>query len=369
SKLMELWKSTLENLVMPTSDFWKNKRVFLTGHTGFKGSWLSLILSELGAQVCGFSLPPENDIYHQLQVPKKVESHHGDLRDVPHLERLINEFKPEVLFHLAAQALVRKSYDFPRDTWSVNLMGTINLLDSISKVDSLKSVVIVTTDKVYRNTNDGIPFKENDPLEGADPYSASKAAADIASFSYAKSFYNKRNGSLRLATARAGNVIGGGDWAEDRLIPDIFRSIKLGKELDIRNPHATRPWQHVLDVCNGYLSLAQYCYSLSSEETPRAFNFGPSLSHSWSVQQILEFMKKNLDTPFNWRCIENNVDKPEAQKLFLDAQKANHQLQWSPKLDIHQALLWTIDWYQSWLDGGHLEAVTVEQIKKYGKMP
>jgi CDP-glucose 4,6-dehydratase len=346
--------------------FWRGRRVLLTGHTGFKGAWLSLWLEQLGAEVVGVALPPETEpaLYSLLAPIIGLRSRVGDIRDPVMLAQAVAEARPQIVIHMAAQALVRRSYRRPMETFGINVMGTALLLDSLRTVSDLQAVLVITTDKVYRNSGRGEPFAENDPLGGADPYSASKAAAELATASMAASFFAGRG--VAVATARAGNVIGGGDWSEDRLIPDIWRAVQAGAPLRLRNPQATRPWQHVLEPLGGYLHYAE-CLA-SRANVPRALNFGPPLGDVATVAEVADALLAALHPGQGW--IRDDGEQPEeAQLLALDPTLATRSIGWRPKLAASQALQWTADWYRTVADGTPARAATLDQIARYEMLP
>lgn len=329
---------------------YKGKKVFLTGHTGFKGSWLLKTLSLLGAEVKGYSLAPQtsNDLFHIIEGEKLCQSVIADLRDKTKLELEIVEFQPDFIFHLAAQPLVRLSYDIPAETFEVNVMGTANVLDAIRLLNKKCSVVIITTDKVYHNNEWEYPYRENDRLGGYDPYSASKACSELLIDSYRNSFFNSKEYNKHLkgiAVARAGNVIGGGDWSKDRLIPDIVRSLMANKPVVIRNPNAVRPWQHVLEPVVGYLSLGMYL-----EKKPidfaQAYNFGPQSEDALSVEEMVKAAIESWG--FGEYQIEHEANQPhEAGLLKLDISKVKSELNWMPKMNAKETVKFTLDWYKN----------------------
>jgi CDP-glucose 4,6-dehydratase len=324
------------------ADIYRGRRVLITGHTGFKGSWLALWLKELGAQVTGISLDPDRQVNHWELLALNVADHRHDIRDAAKISALVQATRPEVVFHLAAQSLVRRSYREPVDNWSTNLMGTAHILEACRLVESVKAIVAVTTDKVYANQEWPWGYRENDPLGGHDPYSASKAACEILIGSYRSAFFSEIHTAL-LASARAGNVIGGGDWAEDRLIPDLVRSISRREPLVIRSPNATRPWQHVLECLSGYLMLGQKLLE-SRREYAGAWNFGPGPEDNRTVSEVLEMLRGS------WReLVWEQTREPvphEASLLYLDPTKARTKLGWRPVWHIEQALQITASWYR-----------------------
>ncbi|CAB1370495.1 CDP-glucose 4,6-dehydratase [Denitratisoma oestradiolicum] len=328
-------------------DYWKNRKVLVTGHTGFKGGWLSIWLTRLGAQVTGIGLPPATQpaLYELAEIGALVSSHFQDIRDLPRLRETMLAAQPEVVFHLAAQPLVRASYRDPIETWSTNVMGTAHVLEAVRTCPSVKAVVVVTTDKCYENREWPWGYRENDTLGGHDPYSASKAGSELVVCSYRRSFFSA-DGPL-LASARAGNVIGGGDWSEDRLIPDAARAMLAGQPLSIRSPDATRPWQHVLEPLNGYLLLAEHLLA-GEARAAEAFNFGPEREGNRSVIEVLGELQRN------WPELQINLPADgatptlhEANFLYLDSSKAWNTLGWKPVWTLGQALSQTATWYQA----------------------
>ncbi|MBA3634751.1 MAG: CDP-glucose 4,6-dehydratase [Acidobacteria bacterium] len=344
-------------------EFWNGKKVLITGHTGFKGSWLAFWLKTLGADVCGYALAPETqpNLFENLALENQINSIIGDVRDLPHFEKVLWDFQPEIVFHLAAQSLVRKSYREPVETYTVNVIGTINILEAVRKTDSVKSVVIITTDKVYENKEWHWAYRENERLGGFDPYSNSKACAELAVSAYRNSFFGE--GKTLIATARAGNVIGGGDWSEDRLLPDVFRSLIFGEKLLIRNPHSIRPWQHALEPLSGYIKLAEKLYN-GEKSFAEAWNFGPSDEDSKSVGWILENIGRIWNEPVNWEIAEEKQTH-EARLLKLDSAKAKTELKWLPKLNLDEAVNLTAEWYRGFKDRQDLVKLTNRQIEFY----
>jgi CDP-glucose 4,6-dehydratase len=350
---------------------WRGRRVFLTGHTGFKGGWLALWLAQRGATVRGFALDPmtEPNLFTAADVASAVEDVRGDLRDAAAVERALVEFRPEVVFHLAAQAVVRQSYDDPLLTYSTNVMGTVNVLEAVRKAPSVRAVVCVTTDKVYRNQEWEWPYRETDTLGGFDPYSSSKACAEIAVAAYRSSFFSaeRRGGhGAAVATARAGNVIGGGDWSKDRLVPDLVRGFVAGEAILIRRPEATRPWQHVLEPLSGYMRLAERMLE-QPERFATAFNFGPADEDAWPVERIATKLAGMWGAGARWvRDEAEHVH--EAHTLRLDSSRARAELEWRPRLRIEQALEWTLDWYRGWKQGEDMRRLTLGQIAEYERL-
>jgi CDP-glucose 4,6-dehydratase len=340
------------------------KRVLITGHTGFKGAWLTFLLKEIGAEVLGYALPPAQSGSHfeELGLKHSIQHVEGDVRDAAKLAATMTKFQPEFVFHLAAQALVRRSYADPASTFDTNVMGSVNLLEAVRQCDSVRSLVYITSDKCYENLEWVWGYRENDRLGGHDPYSASKAAAEIVFSTYAHSFFAHRP-ELGAATTRAGNVIGGGDWAEDRIVPDCVRAIRDGRVIELRNPAATRPWQHVLEPLSGYLLLAARLRE-SPEAYKGAWNFGPASSQ---VRTVLD-VAKNIVAGFGRGSIDfvlGNGKHHEARLLQLNCDKAHHLLGWHPNWNVEQTLAMTTDWYKAVLDGAEVSSVTRKQLKDY----
>ena len=344
-------------------EFWQGKKVLITGHTGFKGSWLAFWLDLLGAEVCGFSLAPDSqpNLFENLQLESKILSVIGDVRDLENFQKTLESFQPEIVLHLAAQSLVRRSYREPVDTYTTNVIGTINILEAVRKNDFVKSIVIITTDKVYENKEWHWAYRENERLGGFDPYSNSKACAELAVSSYRNSFFAESD--CLIATARAGNVIGGGDWSEDRLLPDVFRSLIFGDKLEIRNPASIRPWQHVLEPLAGYLKLAQKLYE-GEKSFSDAWNFGSEDADAKPVGWILEKIKNVWNGDVNWE-ISQAKQPHEAKLLKLDSTKAKNELNWLPKLNLEDAINLTAEWYQGFKDKKDLIELTKSQIEFY----
>ena len=347
----------------PSPQFWSKRRVFLTGHTGFKGSWLSIWLQKMGAEVCGFSLSPSTipSLFDDCQVEKGMESLIGDIRDMPALSAAMQSFKPDVVLHLAAQPLVRESYSDPLGTFSTNIIGTANILEAARHIGCVRAVVNVTTDKCYENREWEWAYRENERLGGHDPYSSSKACSELITSSFRSSFFNDLG--IGLATARAGNVIGGGDWSVDRLIPDVVRSIVSRKPLTIRNPSATRPWQHVLEPLSGYLILAE---NLFKEGLPysEAWNFGPLEQDvkpvSWIADHIISLWGHDQKI-----IIDRSPNVHEANLLKLDISKAKARLNWEPRWDLVTALDKIVDWNKVIVKGGNSRVMCEQQISEF----
>ena len=343
---------------MLDSSFWYGKRVLLTGHTGFKGSWLLLWLQELGAQVWTFALDVEagprlfSDLVYERPPGERWHHQIGDLADLETLKSLVHQAQPDVVFHLAAQSLVRRSYEDPLGTWSTNVIGSLHLLESLRSLEHDCAVVMVTTDKVYENREWVHGYREPDPLGGHDPYSASKAGAEIAIASWRSSFCGlaaHQTPYLHIATARAGNVIGGGDWAAHRIMPDAMRSLSRGKPISVRNPSATRPWQHVIEPLCGYLMLAEALLSNKKNPPCEAFNFGPSLSSNRSVGDLVETILEHW--PGSWLAQNDPFEPHEANLLHLQIDKSHHRLSWQPLWDFSTTIARTVSWYRSVNDG------------------
>ena len=340
------------------------RRVFITGHTGFKGSWLAFLLHEVGAEVMGFALPPTTAVNHfdLLKLDGKIRHIVGDIRDASLVANVLKEFQPEYVFHLAAQALVRPSYDDPAATFATNVLGSVNLLDAVRQCESVRSLVYITSDKCYENVEWIWGYRENDQLGGRDPYSASKAAAEIVFSSYARSFFELRP-LLGAASARAGNVIGGGDWAIDRIIPDCIRAIEAGEPVLLRNPGATRPWQHVLEPLAGYLLLAARLY----EEPKRwggSWNFGPSTHEVRTVKNVAEVIVGHIGRG-RVEVIESQTQVHEARLLQLNCDKAHQLLDWYPHWHVDKTLEATALWYKAVMNGGNAELITRAQIHEF----
>lgn len=344
-------------------EFWHGKRVFLTGHTGFKGGWLALWLADMGAEVHGYALAPPT--VPNLFTVANLQDHLAnstiaDIRDAAALAQAIQTAQPDVVFHLAAQPLVRYSYAAPVETYAVNVMGTVNLLEAVRQTPSVKAVVNVTTDKCYENREWVWPYRENEAMGGFDPYSSSKACSELVTAAYRRSFLE--SAGTHLASARAGNVIGGGDWAVDRLVPDFLRALDAGQVLTIRSPLATRPWQHVLEPLSGYLILAERLFS-EGLEFAEAWNFGPDEADARPVQWIVEYLCSQV-AEAAWRC--DAAPQPhEANMLKLDSSKAKAQLGWRPRWNLKAALGKTLAWHQAWKQGLDMAAISGQQIREY----
>lgn len=349
------------------SEFWHKKTVLISGHTGFKGSWLALWLQDLGAEVVGYSLAPpsEPSLYDAARVTEGMASVHGDLRDFAHLRAVVVEHRPEIVFHLGAQALVHEGYRDPLGTYSTNVMGTANILQAVRDCDSVRAVVSVTSDKCYANNEWVWGYREVDALGGKDPYSDSKACAELVTAAFRSAYFEREDEArrVRVATARAGNVIGGGDWAADRLVPDLIRGIQSGVPTRIRRPQATRPWQHVLEPLRGYLDLAEWLWN-NGEEAASAWNFGPSETDArpvhWVADRVVELWGEGAD----WE-LDGASYAPEARYLKLDCSKSRQILGWIPALSAEEALAWSIEWYRKHYEGADARALTLDQIQRY----
>jgi CDP-glucose 4,6-dehydratase len=334
--------------------FWASRRVLLTGHTGFKGSWLALLLSELGAKVTGVGLQPDTtpNLFGQLELARRLERHHmADVREPQALAEIVEACQPEVVLHLSAQPLVLRSYEDPLGTWATNVMGSLHLLEALKPLKHPCVVVMVTTDKVYENQEWNYGYRENDRLGGHDPYSASKAAAELAIASWRASFCGERSHQtpyLRIATARAGNVIGGGDWAQDRIVPDAMRALAARQPIPVRNPAATRPWQHVIEPLAGYLRLAEVLATVGDPPC-EAFNFGPSLASNRSVGELVSTILEHW--PGQWLDQSDPNAPHEANLLHLQIDKAHHRLGWQPRWDYATTIARTVGWYRNVHEG------------------
>ena len=345
---------------------WQDKRVFLTGHTGFKGGWLSLCLHEAGARVFGYSLPPESEpnLFAAADVSRIVEGTMADIRDLPALTESLSRSEAEVVFHLAAQPLVRRGYADPIATYSTNVMGTAHVLEAARQCERVRAVVVVTTDKCYENREWTWGYRENDRLGGDDPYTSSKACAELVTHAYRRAFTGPAGRTLLIATVRSGNVIGGGDWADDRLIPDAVRAFSAREVLLVRNPHAVRPWQHVLEPLSGYIALAEKLLN-GEEETADAFNFGPAPENAQSVQEVINAVT-TLWGGGQWKH-DDGIHPPETRFLSLDSTKAMKALNWHPMLNLTTTLKMTIEWYKAHRMGANMNQVSREHVYAYKK--
>lgn len=348
--------------------FWHGRRVFLTGHTGFKGSWLSLWLQSLGAELTGFALqsPTQPSLFEEAHIAGGMRSVIGDIRDLPALQGAMQAARPEVVIHMAAQPLVRYSYQNPVETYATNVMGTVHLLEAVRSAPGVKAVVNITTDKCYENREWVWGYRENEPMGGYDPYSNSKGCAELVSAAYRSSFFNASSHAqhgVALATVRAGNVIGGGDWAQDRLIPDILAAFEQGKRVNIRNPHAIRPWQHVLEPLRGYLTLAERLFE-HGPSYAEGWNFGPNDEDAKPVGWIVEHMAALWGNDAQWQ-IDTGEHPHEANYLKLDISKARSRLDWHPALRLNDALKLIIDWSKQRQAGADIRQLTLAQIDAY----
>ena len=349
--------------------FWSGKTIFITGHTGFKGSWLSLWLNQMGAKVYGYSLDPPTDpaLFDVAKVGSLINGDiRGDIAELNTLKTSLKGAKPDIIFHFAAQSLVRFSYANPLMTFATNIMGTANLLEAAREIDNVGAIIVATTDKVYQNDEDVLEFNEKAPLGGHDPYSASKAAAEIITASYRSSLYNRKDYQpLKVATARAGNVIGGGDWAVDRLIPDCLRSFTSGEPVRLRYPEAIRPWQHVLEPLSGYLTLAENLFLENGASFSKAWNFGPKGSNAATVKYVADSMAKHWGNGATVASENNGSASHEATILRLDSSLAYKELGWLPRWSLKQTLEKTVEWHQQWLYGTSMSSVCRDQIEVY----
>ena len=348
---------------MLNQSFWNNKRVFLTGHTGFKGSWLSLWLTSMGAEVKGYALEPATSpsLFEVAHVGECIHSEIGDIRNLNQLRKSMVDFNPDVLIHMAAQPLVRRSYKEPVETYDVNVLGTVKVLEAARSCANLKSIVSVTTDKCYENKEWVWGYREDEPMGGYDPYSSSKGCAELVTSAYRRSFMQEQG--IGLASARAGNVIGGGDWSEDRLIPDILHAFEKGKSVVIRNPKATRPWQHVLEPLSGYLMLAELLYE-QPDVYDEGWNFGPHDDDAKPVDWILDRMVRMWGDGALWN-LDKGSHPHEAGFLKLDISKAKARLHWQPTWQLEDTLKRIVDWHQAWLNGEDMQAVCFNEIHDY----
>ncbi len=357
----------MENVVNP----WQGRRVFLTGHTGFKGGWLALWLARRGAQIRGYALDPatEPNLFTVASVATVLDDIRGDIRDCAKLESSMVEFRPDVVFHLAAQPILRRSYTDPLGTYSTNVMGTAHVLEAVRKTSSVRAVVCVTSDKCYQNQEWVWPYRETEALGGFDPYSSSKACAEIVCAAYRTSFFSVNplhEHHVGLATARAGNVVGGGDWSEDRLIPDLIRGFQAGQPVLIRRPKAVRPWQHVLEPLHGYMMLAERLHEGPSPFSS-SFNFGPNDEDAWPVEQIATKFANMWGDGASWTC-DADPSVHEAHTLRVDSSKAKAELGWQPRLRIEANLEWTMNWYRDWQQGADMKQQTLAQIAGFEQL-
>ncbi len=348
---------------------WSGRKVFLTGHTGFKGGWLALWLQKMGADVQGYALEPptQPNIFEVSRAGEGMRSTIGDIRDLEKLTSQLVQFRPEVVLHLAAQPLVRQSYADPVDTYSTNVMGTVHVLEAMRRAGSVKAAVVVTSDKCYENSEWVWGYRETDPMGGFDPYSNSKGCAELVTASYRRSFFSPKAGDIRglpLASARAGNVIGGGDWATDRLVPDFIRAMSRKESIQVRNPHAQRPWQHVLEPLGGYLLLGERLLSADGPRYAAGWNFGPKDGDSIPVSAVVRKLT-SLWGPDATFSIDPGDHPHEAALLKLDCSKAHALLGWRPRLNVDSALAWTVEWHKAMHAGANMREMTMAQIARY----
>lgn len=352
----------MEGLV--SAPFWTGRRVFVTGHTGFKGAWLTLWLSRLGAHVTGYALPPDTQpsLFRDARVADGIEHVEADVCDLARLRKALAASGAEVVLHLAAQSLVRRGYREPVQTYATNVLGTVNLLDAVRQTPSVRAAVVVTSDKCYEDREWGWGYRESDALGGRDPYANSKACAELVTRAFRESYFQLTGPCV--ATARAGNVIGGGDWSEDRLVPDVYRALHDGQPVRLRNPQAVRPWQHVLESLSGYLLLAQRLTEEGGASLAEGWNFGPEETDARTVQSVVDQLIRRWNPPAHWE--QDSGDHPREMRLLrLDSSRARQWLRWRPKLRLDDALDWTAEWYSVWHTGGDLRATTLAQLDRY----
>lgn len=346
--------------------FWKGKKVFLTGHTGFKGSWLSLWLSSMGVEVTGYALTPKTtpNLFEVFDIASLIErSHFADIRNLENLQDAMSKAKPDVVIHMAAQPLVRYSYINPVETYAVNVMGTVNVLESARIINSVRATLVVSTDKCYHNQEWTWGYRENEPIGGYDPYSSSKGCAELVTSAYRNSYFSGLSSINKVASARAGNVIGGGDWSSDRLIPDAFKAFEEGRRLKVRNPFATRPWQHVLEPLSGYLVLIQALYE-KGKTFDSAWNFGPRDEDNRSVQEVIDLLILGWGDAVSWE--KDGAGQPhEANLLKLDCSKARAQLGWAPKWTLETAMQKIVQWQKAYQAQENMKKVSIDQINEY----
>ena len=357
-------QSAVEGVVMDAS-FWRGKRVFITGHTGFKGSWLALWLQRLGAEVTGYALAPPTDLslFELARVDDGMRDIRGDVRDMESVRKTLCEARSEIVIHMAAQSLVRRSYVEPVETYSTNVMGTVHVLEAVRLAGSVHAALMITSDKCYENREWLWGYRENEPMGGFDPYSNSKGCAELATSAYRRSFFAS---GPAVASARAGNVIGGGDWAEDRLIPDAVRAFVAGRAVEIRNPQAIRPWQHVLDPLCGYLALIERLWS-EGQVFAEGWNFGPQEVDARPVAEMVDRLAELWGEGACWQ-LAAGAQPHEAHHLKLDCAKARTLLGWKPRLPLDTGLVWTAEWYRAWHSNVDMRRVTEEQITCYQEM-
>lgn len=345
----------------PNPDFWSGRKVLLTGHTGFKGAWMACWLARLGARTTGLALAPDTDpnLHDLLHIDKEMATHVADLNDAEKIRSIVHAERPEIVIHMAAQALLPRSYREPALTWRTNVMGTINLLDALRDCEGVEAVLVVTSDKVYENPERGRAFSESDRLGGDDPYSSSKAATEFATAAWRRSFFSE---GPKLVTVRAGNVIGGGDWAGDRLVPDLIRAVMENSALELRDPSSVRPWQHVLDVLSGYFGYLEGL--AANKELPLSLNFGPSGKNAVTVEEVVEKLLSLMGASVPRRHAPSH-DIREKSELVLDSALAREALGWESRLNMEKTLEWTAEWYGAWLAGENPRDITERQIDRY----
>lgn len=345
-------------------DFWQNKTVIVTGHTGFKGSWLCLLLEHLNAKIFGYSLSNTDprSAYMKMEIASFVNEKISDIRNFDEVDSFVREIKPDIIIHMAAQPLVLESYLNPHETYTTNLLGTLNLLEAVRKLENKIAIVNVTTDKVYENSEWAWGYREIDPLGGIDPYACSKACSDNITLSYQKSFFKKTN--IAAATARAGNVIGGGDSAANRILPDLLRAVECGSAMTVRNPQSIRPWQHVLDPLVGYLTLAEYIYTTTSDHEMNCWNFGPEKSSEITVREVCELTYRQFGIEPRMKY-DAGTTEHEAGFLRLDSSRANQILGWFPRWDIGDAIKSIVAWYRHDAEGSDMKEISLFQIEEY----
>lgn len=350
-------------------NFWKDKKILLTGHTGFKGSWMSLWLQEVGAKVTGYSdsIPTNPSLFEVAEVEKGMNSIIGNVKDLEKLKKVISDYEPEIVIHMAAQSLVQGSYENPVETYSTNVMGTVNLLEAVRKSEKTKVVINVTSDKCYEEIEVERGFKETDPIGGHDPYSSSKGCSELITSAFRKSFFeNKNSQKISLASVRAGNVIGGGDWAENRLVPDIMKGILKDESIKIRNPNFIRHWQHVLDPLNGYMILAEKLWN-NEENYSESWNFGPIDDNAKPVSWMLDKFNEYWENGINWQQDTNEFNH-ENNFLKLDSTKSKTRLGWMSKIDLELAIKLIVDWYLEFKNESNMNKITKKQIQFFSKL-
>lgn len=356
----------MHEIVGPSAGFWRGRRVLVTGHTGFKGSWLCLWLRHLGAEVTGLALAPETEpsLFEEAGVASIVDHIEGDIREAGVAERALKASGAEIVLHMAAQALVRPSYDDPVGTFETNVVGTARVLEAVRRIGGVRSVVSVTSDKCYENREWAWAYREDEPMGGKDPYSASKGCAELVTASFRRSFFEK--GDTAVATARAGNVIGGGDWAKDRLVPDCVRCLGAGRAIPIRSPRATRPWQHVLEPLSGYLVLAE-ALAERGQDAAEGWNFGPVDDDAQPVRWMVDRVCAAWGDGARWE--QDGAEHPaEATYLKVDASKARQKLGWRPRMRVWDAVDWAVGWHRAHLEGADASSLCLEQIDKYERL-